>query len=78
MKKVILAAMLLASAGALSSFTLKGDTAGIKRTVSDKRDLGQADDKRDLGQADDKRDLGQADAHKRTTTNDKRDLGQAD
>jgi hypothetical protein len=78
MKKVILAAMLLASAGAMSSFTVKGDTATIKRTVSDKRDLGTADDKRDLGTADDKRDLGTADARKRTTTNDKRDLGTAD
>jgi hypothetical protein len=78
MKKVIFTIMLCASVAALSSFTVKHDTAAIKRTVSDKRDLGTADDKRDLGTADDKRDLGTADGHRRSTTNDKRDLGTAD
>jgi hypothetical protein len=78
MKKVILAAMLLASAGALSSFTIKNDTATVKRTVSDKKDLGTIDDKKDLGTIDDKKDLGTIDAHKRTTTNDKKDLGTID
>ncbi|MGZ3750890.1 MAG: hypothetical protein ACXVIY_04525 [Mucilaginibacter sp.] len=78
MKKVILAAMLLASAGALSSFTIKNDTATVKRTVSDKKDLATADDKKDLATADDKKDLATADAHRRNTTNDKKDLATAD
>ena len=78
MKKVILAALLLASAGALSSFTVKTDTAALKHSVSDKKELGTADDKKELGTADDKKELGTADAHKRSTTNDKKELGTAD
>ncbi|HVW12526.1 MAG TPA: hypothetical protein VHB54_01815 [Mucilaginibacter sp.] len=79
MKKVILAAVLLASAGAVSAFTLKHDTVRAKYdTIADKKDLGTADDKKDLGTADDKKDLGTADAQKHSTTNDKKDLGTAD
>ena len=61
--------MLCASVAALSSFTFKNDTAAVKRTVSDKKELGTADDKKELGTAD---------AHKRSTTNDKKELGTAD
>ena len=78
MKKVILAIVLLASIGSLSSFTFKNDTTAIKRSVSDKNNLGTADDKNNLGTADDKNNLGTADAHKHNTTNDKKNLGTAD
>jgi hypothetical protein len=78
MKKVILAVMLCAGIAALSSFTVRNDTAAVKRTVSDKKELGTADDKKELGTADDKKELGTADAHKRSTTNDKKELGTAD
>jgi len=78
MKKVIFTIMLCASVAALSSFTVKHDTAAIKRTVSDKKELGTADDKKELGTADDKKELGTADAHRRSTTNDKKELGTAD
>jgi hypothetical protein len=81
MKKVIYVALVILSAGALSSFTLKSDTVAVKYdTVADKKDLGTADDKKDLGTADDKKDLGTADARtsKHNITNDKKDLGTAD
>jgi hypothetical protein len=78
MKKVIFAALLVASIGTMSSF--KNDTTAVKHdtTIADKKDLGTADDKKDLGTADDKKDLGTADARKHSTTNDKKDLGTAD
>jgi len=83
MKKVIFAALLMASIGTLSSFksnNVKLDTANKKDIgqADNKKDIGQADDKKDIGQADDKKDIGQADAHKRSTLNDKKDIGQAD
>jgi hypothetical protein len=81
MKKLIYVSLVVLSAGALSSFTLKSDTVAVKYdTVADKKDLGTADDKKDLGTADDKKDLGTADAKtvKHSTTNDKKDLGTAD
>jgi hypothetical protein len=78
MKKVIFTIMLCASVAALSSFTFKNDTAAVKRTVSDKKELGTADDKKELGTADDKKELGTADARQRSTTNDKKELGTAD
>ena len=72
MKKVIFAALLLASFGTLSSF--KGDTTAVRRdTVSDKKELGTADDKKELGTADDKKELGTADARKHSTVNDKKE-----
>ncbi|HTI58067.1 hypothetical protein [Mucilaginibacter sp.] len=77
MKKVIFAALLMASIGTLSSF--KADTSAVKHdTVADKKELGTADDKKELGTADDKKELGTADAHKRSTLNDKKELGTAD
>ena len=70
MKKVIIAGVLLASIGGLSSFTLKNDTSVAKHdTVTDKKDLSTADDKKDLSTAD---------ARKHNTTNDKKDLSTAD
>ena len=81
MKKLIYVALVILSAGSLSAFTLKSDTAVVAKhdTVTDKKDLGTADDKKDLGTADDKKDLGTADAKtKHNITNDKKDLGTAD
>ena len=83
MKKVIFAALLMASIGTLSSFksnAVKQDTANKKELgqADNKKELGQADDKKELGQADNKKELGQADAHKRRTLNDKKEVGQAD
>jgi hypothetical protein len=83
MKKVIFAALLMASIGTLSSFksnTLKLDTANKKDIgqADDQKNIGQADDQKNIGQADDQKNIGQADAHKRSTLNDKKDIGQAD
>jgi hypothetical protein len=78
MKKLIFAALLLASAGVVSAVTVKHNTVAKYDTVADKKDLGTADDKKDLGTADDKKDLGTADARKHSTTADKKDLGTAD
>ncbi len=78
MKKVIFGALLVASIGALSSFTM-GNAAAKHDTVADKTILGTADDKTILGTADDKTILGTADAKKAANhTNDKTILGTAD
>lgn len=83
MKKVIFAALLMASIGTLSSFksnTAKQDTANKKEvgTADDKKEVGTADDKKEVGTADDKKEVGTADAHKRSALNDKKEVGTAD
>ncbi len=78
MKKVIFGAVLVASIGALSSFTM-GNAVAKHDTVADKTVLGTADDKTVLGTADDKTVLGTADARKAANhANDKTVLGTAD
>jgi hypothetical protein len=73
MKKLILAAFVVLSTGALSAFTLKTDTTVVAKhdTVSDRKDLGTADDRKDLGTAD-------AKTSPKHTANDRKDLGTAD
>jgi hypothetical protein len=78
MKKVIFAALMLSSVGALSSFTTKNDTASLKHAVADKKELATADDKKELATADDKKELATADAHKHNAVNDKKELATAD
>jgi hypothetical protein len=65
MKKLIYVALVIVSAGALSSFTMKHGTAVAKHdTVSGKTALGTADGKTALGTADGKTALGTADARR--------------
>jgi hypothetical protein len=78
MKKVLFVAMLLSGVTALSSFTVKNDTASLKHAVADKKELATADDKKELATADDKKELATADAHKRNAVNDKKELATAD
>lgn len=78
MKKLIFAALLIASTGVFASF--KSDTAATKHdTVTDRKELGTADDRKELGTADDRKELGTADARThRHATNDRKELGTAD
>jgi hypothetical protein len=80
MKKVILGTLLTLSIGALSSFTLKSDTAAAKHdTVADRTSLGTADDRTSLGTADDRTSLGTADARRaKNHASDRTSLGTAD
>jgi hypothetical protein len=72
MKKLILAVLLISSIGALSSFTLKNDTAATKHdTVSDRKDVATADGRKDLATADAKHTTAKH-------TSDRKDLATAD
>jgi hypothetical protein len=78
MKKLIYVALVVLSAGALSSFTVKKGTNDSKHdTVATKTQLGTADTKTQLGTADTKTQLGTADA-KSKVAHDKTQLGTAD
>jgi hypothetical protein len=80
MKKLIYVSFLVLSAGALSSFTMKNDTAAAKHdTVADRTSLGTADDRTSLGTADDRTSLGTADARRaKNHASDRTSLGTAD
>ena len=79
MKKLIYVTLVVLSAGALSSFTVKKDTAKAKHdTVADRTPLGTADDRTPLGTADDRTPLGTADARKAKVAHDRTQLGTAD
>ncbi len=70
MKKVIFAALLVASIGTLSSF--RADS------VANKKEVGTADNKKEVGTADNKKEVGTADAHRRTSVDNKKEVGTAD
>jgi hypothetical protein len=64
MKKLIIAAAIIFSTGALSTVNAQA--------FSNKKDVGTADNKKDVGTADNKKDVGTADAK------NKKDVGTAD
>lgn len=70
MKKLIIAALLIASTGALSAATVKTATVTKHDTV--------VSDKKDQGTIDDKKDQGTIDARSKRSTNDKKDQGTID
>jgi hypothetical protein len=70
MKKLIFAALLVASTGALSAFTVKTVTAVKHDTVVSER--------KDQGTADERKDQGTADARAKNSTNERKDQGTAD
>jgi hypothetical protein len=80
MKKLIYVALVIVSAGALSSFTVKHGTAVAKHdTVADRTALGTADSRTALGTADSRTALGTADAKKAANrASDRTALGTAD
>ena len=70
MKKLIFAALLIASTGVLASF--KSDTTVAKHdTVSDRKELATADDRKELATAD-------AKTTKHNAANDRKELATAD
>ena len=79
MKKLIYVTLVVLSAGALSSFTVKKDSAKAKHdTVAERTQLGTADERTQLGTADERTQLGTADAKKSKVAHDKTQVGTAD
>ncbi|MEO6852154.1 MAG: hypothetical protein ABI166_16040 [Mucilaginibacter sp.] len=79
MKKLILAVLVVIGTGALSSFTIKNDTAARRElsTADARRELSTADARRELSTADARRELSTADA-KHHANNDMKELSTAD
>ena len=71
MKKLIFAALLLVSTGALSAFTIKNDTASARK------ELATADARKELATADARKELATADA-KNHAKSDRKELATAD
>ncbi len=79
MKKLIYVTLVVLSAGALSSFTVKKDSAKAKHdTVAERTQVGTADERTPLGTADDRTPLGTADARKAKVAQRQNTLGTAD
>ena len=79
MKKLIYVTLVVLSAGALSSFTVKKDSAKAKHdTVAERTQVGTADERTQVGTADERTQVGTADAKKSKVAHDRTQLGTAD